>query len=83
MMAAGIQARQYAPGSALPMEAFGAEPSPYTNHIPVVLQTANQVKRPSESQQRMRSYRVNSAIQQEERDAQSRKLNAGMLQINF
>jgi hypothetical protein len=35
--------------SSMPFEAFSGEPSPYANHVPVVM-TADQTKRPSESQ---------------------------------
>jgi hypothetical protein len=59
---------------AIQLEATGGEPSPYANHIPVVM-TADQQKRPSESQQRMRSYRVNSAIM-DDRTTSDHKKNA-------
>jgi len=68
---------KYQPNS-MPFEAFSGEPSPYANHIPVVM-TADQTKRPSESQQRMRSYRVNSAIPVEDRGMTSEHKKNAMI----
>lgn len=65
--------------NAVQLEASSGEPSPYANHIPVVM-TADQQKRPSESQQRIRSYRVNSAIM-DDRTTSEHKKNA-MLQMS-